>query len=375
MKFLLLQATSRKVLTKERCRHVGQTSRSPKGHFSSSGDESTKVDSSKEGYTSRAFNTDDEPGSLSYCLETGKGYKQHGIRLQLAFKSMWTPLIPHEKLPRVQEVVTAWGIVPLCLPSSRNPTRPWLPRVLLENAGDTLGAQAKWWRRRTLKEYYWQSFSWLVHLTQLKTSINFIARFIRPECPLYSKGAREIVRHYQSESHLRKDQLWRYTHLSRKNENTGVVTHQVRGRNGVLLTPLELEKEKPLFEEALLVDIGGGFPHYEDYLARSEGRLTTADARDSTQIALIATMNSFTGDMNLLHALWHNSSWPFGTYMNYQEAFAPFDWGPTKLTVSIFLYSDFFIVPFMGLVLSFYLGDFPSHLHLWDWRHLEPNCC
>ena len=34
-------------------------------------------------------------------------------------------------------------------------------------------------------------------------------------------------------------------------EITGVETHQVRGRNGLLLTPLELEKEKPFFENAL----------------------------------------------------------------------------------------------------------------------------
>ena len=78
LKSLLLQATSGKVLTKERCRHVSQTSRSPKGHFSSSGDESTDVDSAKEGYTRGDFNTDEEPGSLSICLETGEETKQYG---------------------------------------------------------------------------------------------------------------------------------------------------------------------------------------------------------------------------------------------------------------------------------------------------------
>ena len=38
---------------------------------SSSEDETTDVESPNEGYTSGAINTDDEPGSLSFCLETG----------------------------------------------------------------------------------------------------------------------------------------------------------------------------------------------------------------------------------------------------------------------------------------------------------------
>ena len=126
------------------------------------------------------------------------------------------------------------------------------------------------------------------------------------------------MRHYPAKSHLRKDQFWQYTHLCRKDQVTGVVTHQVRGKNGVLLTPLELEKEKASFENALLVDLGAEFPFYEDYLAPQEGRQTTGSARDSTQIAQIATMVS--GDIALLHTLWNQ----VGMIMGYQEAFAPF---------------------------------------------------
>ena len=33
---------------------------------------------------------------------------------------------------------------------------------------------------------------------------------------IYYKGARDVVRHYQAESPSRKDQLWQYTYLSRK---------------------------------------------------------------------------------------------------------------------------------------------------------------
>ena len=69
MKSLLLQATSGKILSKEKCRHVGGHTPGGRRIPSSSGDETTDVDSPNEGYTSGAFNTDDEPGSLSFCLE------------------------------------------------------------------------------------------------------------------------------------------------------------------------------------------------------------------------------------------------------------------------------------------------------------------
>ena len=80
MKSLLIQATSGKVLTKERCRHVGHSSHSNVGHSSGSGDESTDIDSNSGGYTSGAFNTDNELGSLSFCLEREEGHLQGGTK-------------------------------------------------------------------------------------------------------------------------------------------------------------------------------------------------------------------------------------------------------------------------------------------------------
>ena len=64
---------------------------------------------------------------------------------------------------------------------------------------------------------------------------------------IYSKGAREILRHYKKEGHLRKDQKWRYVNLQETDSITGIVTHQVRGKDGYVLTPLELVIEKPYF--------------------------------------------------------------------------------------------------------------------------------
>ena len=63
---------------------------------------------------------------------------------------------------------------------------------------------------------------------------------------IYSKGAREIIRHYQTASHLRKDQHWTVVYLKYADKVTGIVKHEVRLKNGVVLTPLELEKERPI---------------------------------------------------------------------------------------------------------------------------------
>ena len=125
--------------------------------------------------------------------------------------------------------------------------------------------------------------------------------------------------------------MWRYDHLSQKDKITGVVTSPSPRKDGVLQTPLELDKEKTLFENAQLVDIGVELPFYEDYLAQLEGRQTTGVAQDSTHIALIATMVPLSVDTGLRHKLWTQAD----MYMNNQEeVFAPFDWGPTRLTES-----------------------------------------
>ena len=145
-----------------------------------------------------------------------------------------------------------------------------------------------------------------------------------------------MIHHFLAASRLRRDQFWRYNHLSQPDKITGVVTHQVRGKNGVLLTPLELEKENLLFEPAHLVDIGGKFPFYEDYLAQLEGRQSTRDARDNNQIPLIGNKVPLSGDIGLLHTLWTR----IGIHMNHREAFSPFDWESARLTVCHFPWTN-----------------------------------
>ena len=66
-------------------------------------------------------------------------------------------------------------------------------------------------------------------------------------------------------------QKWRYTHLQETDEITGVTTHQVRGKDGYVLTPFELEREKPKFIDVPLVEAGDRFPFYDDYMASIGG--------------------------------------------------------------------------------------------------------
>ena len=104
---------------------------------------------------------------------------------------------------------------------------------------------------------------------------------------IFSKGVREVVKHYKSETHLRKDQCWRFEHLGKKDKITGVIKHYVRAKDGHILTALELEKEKPLFETATLVDIGPKYPFQEEYLERLGGSTTPAGVPLGTQISLL----------------------------------------------------------------------------------------
>ena len=73
----------------------------------------------------------------------------------------------------------------------------------------------------------------------------FYCQLCKANVSIYSKGAREIIRHSQGESHLRKDHRWRFKHLSVTDKKTRITKHQVRGKDGHVLTPLELEKKSP----------------------------------------------------------------------------------------------------------------------------------
>ena len=146
-----------------------------------------------------------------------------------------------------------------------------------------------------------------------------------------TKGVVEILRHHRTEKHLRKDQRWRYEHLKSIDPVTGKIQHRVRGRNGKILSKVELAQELPKFIYTELVDVGERFPFYEDYLKGSTTALVTPQSRSKTQICLIGDFIHRQGDLAVLRNLWSR----VGSFTNYQAAFYDFDWSEERIRVSM----------------------------------------
>ena len=140
-------------------------------------------------------------------------------------------------------------------------------------------------------------------LDPVHNKYKFYCQICKSNVSIFSKGAREIIRHHQSEAHLRKDQRCRYEHLGKKDKITGVIKHEVRVRDGHILTAMELEKEKLLFESAVLVDIGPKYPFYGEYLQRMGCNTTPADVRLGTQIYLLGLLTRHCGNISVLQSL------------------------------------------------------------------------
>ena len=113
------------------------------------------------------------------------------------------------------------------------------------------------------------------------------------------------------------------------------MTHQVRRKDGYIFRPLQLEKEKPLFIDAPLVDIGDKFPFFGDFVATLGGTSSSDELRMTTQISLIGLFVPHGGDLSLLRTLWTR----FGVFTSHQVFFSDFAWSVDNLTVSIALAS------------------------------------
>ena len=149
-----------------------------------------------------------------------------------------------------------------------------------------------------------------------------------------SKAARGIVRHFQCESHFRKDQRWRFEYLKKKDRVTGREVHEVRGKNGQVLTPSELEKEKPIFMKAPSVETGCSYPFCDDYMAGLGSVASQEEIRLCVPISMVALFDPRCGDLHVLESLWSQ----IGTVTNHQALFSPYDWGSSTLSVSIIGY-------------------------------------
>ena len=300
----------------------------------SSGDESSFGGHSSDGNTSAVFNTDEDPYQLGSI--SGTDYLSEADPLTLTPKTRTggvagtslaetlTPTSGSGYSSTDYQPLSTLGRLPEQETQVRSPPRK--RRRLLSKSG------------KVMKDAYSKGIQWTRTFVSgpvdhVHNKFKFHCMLCKTNVSIFSKGAREILRHYKTEGHLRKDQKWRYIHLQETDETTGVTTHQVRGKDGYVLTPIELEREKPLFLDIPPVETGDRFPFYDDYMASIGGFTNPDDLRTSTLISLIGTFVPRDGNISLLQSLWTR----VGVFTNHQALFSSFDWGSATLTVS----SDF----------------------------------
>ena len=158
----------------------------------------------------------------------------------------------------------------------------------------------------------------------------FYCQTCKGNISMYGRGVKEILRHHSTEHHLRKDQRWRYEHLSVEDPVTGTIRHHVRGSYGKLLTPYELELEYSHFRHAELA-IGEKFPFYDEFMAGNTHMTSSSKSRVRVQISILGHFLPAFGNIGCLRSLWRD----VGVVVNHQALFADFNWGKESLTVRI----------------------------------------
>ena len=128
---------------------------------------------------------------------------------------------------------------------------------------------------KIMKEAYFKGMEWTKTFVSGPVDprwnpYKFYCQSCKANISIYGKGVREILRHHSTEKHLRKDQRWRYEYLVKTDPVTRMKTHQVRGKDGKILTPFQLELEYPKFKDAQLVDIGEKLPFYDEVMSGAD---------------------------------------------------------------------------------------------------------
>ena len=143
-----------------------------------------------------------------------------------------------------------------------------------------------------------------------------------------------MLRHHSTEKHLRKDQRWRYEYLYTVDPITKTKIHQVRGKDGKILTPYQLEIELLHFRHAELVEIGPKLPFYDEYMSGVDYMASSSDNRARIQIPVLGRFLPSFGDLEILKTFWTD----VGVIVNNQALFTDFNWGKEHLAVSIASY-------------------------------------
>ena len=158
----------------------------------------------------------------------------------------------------------------------------------------------------------------------------FYCQICKGNISIYGRGPREILRHHATELHLRKDQRWRYEYLAIEDPVTEVIRHQVRGKDGKVLTPRQLVDELPNFKDVPLVDIGEKFPFYDEFMAGNDYMASSSGNRMRVQVSILSSFLPSCGNLSLLRKLWKD----IGVVVNHQALFSDFNWEKERTLVS-----------------------------------------
>ena len=175
---------------------------------------------------------------------------------------------------------------------------------------------------KVMKEAYFKGMEWTRTFVSVPVDprwnpYKFYCQICKGNISIYGRGAREILRHHATERHLRKDQRWRYEHLSTEYPITKQVKHYVRGKDGRLLTPFELQLELPKFIGVELIDIGEKLPFYDEYLQGTDYMASSSENRVRVQISVLGNYLRSYGDISTLREFWRD----IGVVVNHQSLF------------------------------------------------------
>ena len=217
MKSLLLHATQRAPRDKKRSmpRRCPTPARRPSG---SSGDESSFGGTTTDDYTSGAFNSDEDPYQMGSVSGTD-GVSETCPTAKLPQTSLG--LGPSTSRAEVTTPTSGSGYSstdhqPLSVlkrsrvPDLDSPSSPRKRRKMLSKPG------------KVMKDAYFKGIQWTRTfvsgpLDPVHNKFKFYCMLCKTNVSIYSKGAREILRHYRTGGHLRKDQKWRYVATPARN--------------------------------------------------------------------------------------------------------------------------------------------------------------
>ena len=280
----------------------------------SPGPDGQDSDIGTEGYTSGALSSEDE--FVINSQRTGKELN-----------------IIHPPSPPGQDSSLAPGPTPMHqVPSPGFCSTDYEPLATLTTDQASASSPPRKRRRlpgrtgKIMKEAYFKGIQWtrtlvIGPLDPEHNKHKFYCQICKTNVSNFTKGAREIVRNFQCKSHFRNDQRWRYEHLKKKDKVTGRIVHEVRGKEGQLLTPPELERKKPLFMQAFLVETGCSYPFYEDHMAGLGSIAGQEEIRLCVQISMVALFAPRCGDLYTLELLCSQ----IGTVTNHESLFSPYD--------------------------------------------------